>query len=127
MLDKDIWIKNPEEYEDKCIAIRSKTIYIFCYPIVSEVLGKDCKVVCRDGRTVKKVKQTYDGYSGIVDGVEYHWDTAGRYVNPYIDSPLDLFVPERYFRKKRREEVMMSNTEYTIRYGRPHPTVKIPE
>lgn len=125
-MDDSVWIVNPDEYEDKCIAIRSKTAYIFCYPIVPEVLATGCKVMTRTGQTVKKVQQVQDGYVGILDGEELHWDRAGRYSGPYKDDQRDLFISERFFRKDWQANIKMSNAEYVVRFGRLHPTVKIP-
>ena len=125
--NSDIWIVNPDEYEDSCIVIRSKTAYVYCYPINKEVLASGAKVVTRDGKTVKRVQLDSTGYTGILDGEEVMWDSAGRYIGPYKDSPNDLYICERYFRKDWQEHIQMGNAEWAFRYGRLHPGVKMPK
>lgn len=125
MNDDDIWIVNPDKYEDRCIAVRSKTAYIYCYPLNYDILATGAKVITRDGRTVKKVVLEPSGYTGLLEGKEEHWDIAGRYIDAYRDSPNDLYIPERFFRKDWQTTIRMSNAEYAIRYGRRHPKAKI--
>lgn len=119
-----------DSLEPLCIAMRSRTAIIFCYPICKEVLKTGCKVLSRDGRVVKKVRTGtsagQDVYVGILDGEELKWDSAGRYAGPYKDTPNDLFVPERYFYQDWKTNIGMSNSEWAVKFGRPHPTVAIP-
>ena len=128
---KDMLIADTDELEDRCIAVKSKTAYIFCYPICPEVLKAGCKVITRDGRVVKKVAHGnscgVNVYVGILDGQEMRWDEAGRFIGPYEDSPNDLYVSERYWYKDWRNNIKLSNAEWELRFGRPHPTVKLPE
>jgi hypothetical protein len=127
---KDMLIADTDELEDRCIAVKSKTAYIFCYPICPEVLKAGCKVITREGRVVKKVAHGnscgVNVYVGILDGQEMRWDEAGRFIGPYEDSPNDLYVSERYWYKDWRNYIKLSNADWELRFGRPHPTVKIP-
>lgn len=128
---KDMLIADTDELEDRCIAVKSKTAYIYCYPICPEVLKAGCKVITRSGRVVKKVAHGnscgVNVYVGILDGQEMRWDEAGRFIGPYEDSPNDLYVPNRYWYKDWRNYIKLSNAEWELRFGRPHPTVKLPE
>lgn len=123
--DNDIWIFDPSQLEDKCVVVRSKTAYIYCYPVVPEVLVTGAKVITRTGKTVKKVQRLQDGYEGFVDGEECHWDLAGRFSGPYKNDPLDIFIPERFFRKDWQAHIKMGNAEWTLKFGRTHPTKKM--
>lgn len=124
------WLIDLEEYEDKCICMRSKTAYIFCYPFMPDVWQSGMKVLTRDGRVVKKVRVGGEAgrqtVIGILDGEELRWDAAGRFEGPYKDSPNDLFLQDRYLMKDWRQNMAMSNAEWALRFGRPHPKVKIP-
>lgn len=125
------WLIDLDEYEDKCICMRSKTAYIYLYPFVPEVYEVGMKVMTRDGRLVKKVRVGGSGPKtvvvGILDGEELRWDAAGRFEGPYKNSPNDLFLHEKYYLKNWRQLMGMSNAEFAVRYGRPHPSVKIPQ
>lgn len=127
----DIWIVDPSEYESQCECIRSKTAYIYTYPFVAEVAKTGAKVITRTGRTVKNIRINGKGANAVItgelDGEKLVWDAAGRHDGPYKDSPLDLRISERYFYKDWKTHFGMSNAEFAVRYGRPHPTVKIPE
>ena len=129
-MDKD-WTVNLDEYEDRCICMRSKTAYIYLYPLQTDSYEAGMKVMTRDGRVVKNVRvggiRGQKVVIGVLDGKELRWDSAGRFESPYRDSPNDLYVPERFFRKGWRQDMAMSNAEWTVRYGRPHPRVKIPK
>ena len=128
---EDIWIVDPSQFEDQCECIRSRTAYIYTYPFVVEVWKTGAKVITRTGRTVKNVQVNGKGANAIItgelDGERLTWDAAGRYEGPYKDSPLDMRICERYFYKDWKTHFGMSNAEWAVRYGRPHPTVKIPE
>jgi hypothetical protein len=125
------WLIDIDEYEDKCICMRSKTAYVYLYPFVPEAYQVGMKVMTRDGRLVKKVRVGGEGPKaivvGILDGEELRWDAAGRFEGPYKNSPNDLFIQERYLQKDWRLHMSMSNAEWAIRFGIPHPTVKIPK
>lgn len=123
-MEQDVWIVNPDMYEEQCECIRAHTAYVYTYPFVREVWQTGCKVVDRRGRTIRKIQEVHDGFVGILDGEEMHWDVAGRYVGPYTDSPNDMRIPERFFRKNWQIDMQMSNAEWTMRYGRQHPYVK---
>jgi hypothetical protein len=128
---KDLLIADTDELEDRCIAVKSKTSYIYCYPICPEVLKAGCKVITRDGRVVKKVAYGnscgVNVYVGILDGQEMRWDEAGRFVGPYEDSPNDLYVAHRYWFKDWRNHIKLSHAEWNLRFETKHPTVKLPE
>lgn len=128
---EDIWIVDPSQFEDKCVCIRSKTAYVYMYPFCAEVAKTGAKTVTRTGRTVKNVQVNGKGANAVVtgelDGERLTWDAAGRYKGPYVDDDRDLYHYERYFYKDWKTHFGMSNAEFAVRYGRPHPTVKIPE
>lgn len=120
-----------DELESKCIAMRSRTSIIYCYPFQHIAVKLGAKIVTRDGRTVKKVRVgTSNGVQavvGIIDGEELKWDAAGRFNGPYIDDEKDLYVPERYFFKDCKSTIKMSNAEWYSTHDRRHPKVKIQE
>ena len=125
---KNNWIVEPDE--SQCIAMRSHTAIIFCYPFNKEVAKLGPKITTRDGRVVKKVRMGasagVDVIVGILDGEELKWDAAGRFAGPYEDHPNDLYISERYFMSDWKEHIKMSSAEWAVTYGRPHPGVKIP-
>ena len=122
------WIVEPDE--SQCVAMRSRTAIIFCYPFNKEVWKTGPKILTRDGRVVKKVRMGgsngVEVVVGILDGEELRWDSAGRFEGPYKDSPLDLMISERYFYSDWKDHIKMSNAEWAVTFGRPHPNVKIP-
>lgn len=126
MIDKSLYTVDPTLYEDFCIAIPNRSAYLFCYPYVREVWITGAKVVTRSGRTARSITEEAGGrLLGYVDGVQHEWDLAGRAVSPYKDSPLDLYIPEKYFRKDWPDLIKMSNADYQLKYGIEHPKAKI--
>lgn len=129
--NRDKWLKDLDAVEGKCICMRTKTAYSYFYPFDPDVFETGMKVCTRDGRLVKNVRVGGNGpkavVAGMLDGSERRWDAAGRAVNAYTDSPDDLFIQERYLYRDWRVNIGMSNAEWAVRYGRPHPTVKIPK
>lgn len=127
----DRLIADPYEREDQCVALRSRTCFMFCYPIHPDVLKAGGKVLTRDGRVVKKVNYgTSEGaaaYIGLLDDQWLTWDGAGRAEGPYKDSPLDLFVPERYWYRDWRKHISMSYAEWELKFGRRHPNCELPD
>lgn len=117
--------------ESKCIAMRSRSAIIYCYPFNDIAVKIGAKILTRDGRVVKKVRTgTSNGVQvvvGILDGEELKWDAAGRFNGPYIDDVKDLFVPERYFFKDWKSTMKMSYSEWYATHERRHPYVNIPE
>lgn len=130
MNEKNDYIVPIDDYEDQCECIRVHTAYVYTYPFVAEVAKTGAKIVTRDGRVVKKIRMGgingVDVVVGILDGEELRWDAGGRFEGPYKKSQNDLRIFERYFYKNWKEFMNMSYAEWTIRFGRPHPTVKIP-
>ena len=128
---KSLWIVDPSEYEDLCVCVKSKTAYIYAYPFVKDVWKSGAKVITRSGKTVKKVcigsSNGEDVIVGILDGQELKWDAAGRFKGPYIEDENDLMICERYWYKDWRNYIKLSNADWELRFGRPHPTVKLPE
>lgn len=120
-----------EELEPYCECMKSRTAYIYTYPFVEQVAKNGAKIMTRDGRVVKKVRMgsANGDYAvvGVLDGEELKWDVAGRFSGPYMDSPLDLRISERYFFKDWKSTMKMSNAEWYATHDRRHPTVKIPE
>lgn len=129
--NRDKWLKDLDAVEGKCICMRTKTAYSYFYPFDPDVFETGMKVCTRDGRLVKNVRVGGKGSKavvvGMLDGSERRWDAAGKAVNAYTDSPDDLFIQERYLYSDWRVNIGMSNAEWAVRYGRPHPTVKIPK
>ena len=127
---KDLLIVDTEELEDRCIVLRSRTAYVYCYPFCKEVWKTGAKIVTRSGQTVKKVQigssNGEEVIVGILGGQELKWDAAGRYKSPYIDDENDLMIYERYFYKDWKSHIKLSHADWELRFGRPHPTVKIP-
>lgn len=117
------------DLEMLCIAQKSRTAVIYLYPFVKEVWKHGAKVVTRDGRTVKRVQCGSQGGNdvvvGILDGEELRWDGAGRFKSPYENDPRDLFITERYFRRDWKSWIKLSNAEWAIKFGRPHPYAKL--
>lgn len=130
-MDKEQWIVDPSQYEDQCECVRAHTAYVYTYPFNAAVAKTGAKVITREGKVVKKIRMGgVDGIDvvvGIVDGKELKWDAAGHFEGPYKESPYDLRIYERYFYKNWKEDIGMSHAEWTIRYGRPHPGVKMPK
>jgi len=126
--EKIKYIVEPDE--SKCIAIRIKATIVFAYPVCKEVLEYSPKVITRTGQVVKNVKPAKrDGENilvGEIDGERLIWDENGTYQGDK-DSELNLFVPERYFDKRWRDKIKISNGEWALKYQRQHPTVAIPE
>ena len=123
---------NIELDEQNCIAMYVRKTVVFFYPPTPEVVQTGCKVVTRKGETVKHCKCLLDDrnnvyYTGTVNGNELKWDTAGRFVNPYKDSPFDLYVAERYFDPLWKKKINLSNAEWAEKYQHEHPDVKIPQ
>lgn len=129
-LNDDKWIVDPSEYEDMCECVKSRTAYIYTYPFIKDVWKSGAKIMTRSGQTVKKVHMgSSNGEEvivGILDGQELKWDAGGRFESPYKDSPLDLRISERYFYKDWKSHIKLSHADWELRFGRPHPTVKIP-
>ena len=127
----DNMIVDLDALEPCCIAQHSRTAIIYLYPYMWEVVRLGAKVLTRDGRLVKRVHPAkHDGQDvvvGILEGKSLVWDHAGRFNGPYADHPNDLYVPERYFFKDFKSHMKMSYAEWTAKFGRPHPTVKLPD
>ena len=129
-LNKNLLV-NLDELEPFCVAMRSRTSIIYLYPFQKVVWKNGAKIITRDGRVVKKLRMGGSGgvdvIVGILDGEELRWDAAGRFYGPYKDSPLDLMFPERYAYRNWKEHIGMSNAEWAVNFGRPHPGVKMPK
>lgn len=118
--------------EQNCVAMWVRKTVVYFYPPLPEVVQTGCKVVTRSGETVKHCRCLLDDrnnvyYTGVVNGDELKWDLAGRFVNPYTDSPFDLFVAERYFDPQWKQKIKLSNAEWASQYQKKHPSVKVPE
>lgn len=119
-----------EPNEDECIAIRVRSCIVYMYPFNSEVAQHNPKVVCRDGRVVKRVqiaeKNGVEVVTGLIDEQRLFWDINGRFVDAEHDSENDLYIFERYFHRDWKSHIKMSNGDWALKYQRPHPTVAVP-
>lgn len=117
--------------EEKCVAIRVRSCILFCYPISKAVLEHGPKVLTHSGKVVKRV-QYADGkngeevVTGLLDDERLFWDKNGWFKGEE-ENELSLVIPERYFQKDWKNYIKLSNGDWTLKFGRPHPTVKAPE
>lgn len=122
---------NLEPFEDKVIARFGRNSVMYLYPFIIDAYRSGMRVQTRDGRVVKKIQIGGSNGSevivGMLDGIEERWDAAGRYIGPYNDDPKDLYIHERYMYTDWRQNMSMSNAEWAVRFGKPHPKVKLPE
>jgi len=129
MSEKIKYIKEPDE--TKCIAIRVHSCIVYMYPFNKEVAKYNPKIVCRDGRVVKKVqlaiKDDKEIVTGLLDEERLIWDINGRFIDAETDSDKDLYIFERYFHRNWKQDIKLSNSEFAVRYQRRHPYVKVPE
>ena len=129
MSEKIEYIVNIDELEDRCIAMRVHSAIIYCYPFVEEVAKRGAKIMTASGKVVKHVQPaTQDDKRVIVgelDGERLVWDINGNFVGEDEDGSMRLVIPERYFMVKWKNYIKMSNSEFALKYQRPHPTVKV--
>lgn len=113
----------PDDLEKLCVAVRKHGNTVYMYPFDADVARTHAKVVTRDGKhTVKQlmINTEDDCITGLIDGNMMKWDIAGRYRSPYVNSPWDLFIPERYFDPDWKSKIKMSNADWQEAYGREH-------
>lgn len=117
--------------EEKCVAIKVRSCILFCYPISKAVLEHGPKVLTRSGKVVKRVqyaenKEGEEVITGLLDGERLFWDANG-WFNGDENDDLTLCIPERYFDTKWKERIKLSNSDWALKFGRPHPNVKAPK
>ena len=115
--------------EDRLIAMRIRSCIVYSYPFVEEVAKHGAKILTASGKLVKHVQPTIkDGEKIIVgelDGERLVWDIDGNSASG--DETLRLCIPERYFMCSWKSYINLPNSEWCLKYQRPHPTVKIPD
>lgn len=117
--------------EERCVAIRIRSCVVYCYPVCREVLEHGPKVLTRSGKTVKRV-QYADGkngeeiITGLLDDERLFWDRNG-WFNGEEENELSLVIPERYFMRDWKTYIKLSNGDWVLKFGRPHPNVKAPK
>ena len=129
MSEKIEYIVNLDELEDRCIAMRVHSAIIYCYPFIEEVAKRGAKIMTASGKVVKHVQPaTQDDKRVIVgelDGERLVWDVSGNFMGEDGDGSMRLCIPERYFMRNWKSIIKMSNSEFALKYQRPHPTVKV--
>lgn len=129
MKDEVNYIVEPDE--TKCIAIRVHSCIVYMYPFDKEVAKYNPKIVCRDGRVVKKVQLAIKDDKEIVTGLlgdeRLTWDINGRFIDAETDSENDLYIFERYFHRNWKQDIKLSNGAWCLKYQRSHPYAKLPE
>lgn len=129
MSEKIDYIIGPNE--SKCIALRVHSTILYCYPWCEAVGKLNPKVITRTGKVVKHVQPaTRDGVrmlTGELDGERLAWDINGRFVNAVTDHENDLFIPERYWDKMWKNRIKLSNSDWALKFGTRHPSVKVPD
>lgn len=123
------YLADMDEIEPECIAIRIKGKILYAYPFDKDVADTGAKVITRDGRVVKKVRVTTDNnaVTGVLGEEVLTWDRAGRINGAYINDERDLYIPERYFMRRWKDFMKLSNSEWAATYQLRHDSVKIPE
>lgn len=115
--------------EDRVIAMRIRSCIVYCYPFKEEVAKHGAKILTASGKLVKNVQPAIkDGEKIIVgelDGERFVWDIDGNSASG--DEMLRLCIPERYYDCHWKSRIKMSNSEWCLKYQRPHPSVKIPD
>ena len=128
MSEKIDYIVEPDE--SKCIAMRVHSAILYCYPWCEAVGRLNPKVVTRTGKVVKHVQPaTKDGtriLTGELGEERLTWDINGRFADENTDHENDLFISERYFDKMWKSRIKLSNSEWAVKFGTAHPTMKIP-
>lgn len=118
-----------DELEDRCIAMRVHSAIIYCYPFVEEVAKHGAKIMTASGKVVKHVQPAMQDDKRVIvgelEGERLVWDIDGNSASE--DETLKLCIPERYFDCHWKSRIKMSNSEWCLKYQRPHPTVKIPD
>lgn len=118
-----------DELEDRVIAMRIRSCIVYCYPFKEEVAKHGAKILTASGKLVKHVQPAIkDGEKIIVgelDGERLVWDIDGNSASG--DETLRLCIPERYYDCHWKSRIKLSNSEWALKYQRPHPTVKIPD
>lgn len=119
--------------ERQCIAIRKSHTILYLYPFDMEVAENGARVMTRDGRTVRKVRVSYDEkrdchvVTGILNDAVVTWDKAGRYRSPYLNHDNDLYIAERYFDPDWEDKIHLSHRKWNELYQRHHPYCKAPK
>ena len=120
---------NMDELEDRCIALRVHSTIIYCYPFVEEVAKHGAKIMTACGKVVKHVQPaTQDDKRVIVgelDGERLVWDINGNFMGEDEDGSMRLCIPQRYFDKQWKSRIKESNSEWELKYGTKHNTVKV--
>lgn len=118
-----------DELEDRCIAMRVHSAIIYCYPFVEEVAKHGAKIMTASGKVVKHVQPAMQDDKRVIvgelEGERLVWDIDGNSASE--DETLRLCIPERYFDCHWKSRIKMSNSEWCLKYQRPHPNVKIPD
>ena len=137
MSEKIEYFVDLDELEDKVIAMRVHSAIIYCYPFKEEVAKHGAKILTASGKVVKHVqpatKWDKDGIPqkrviiGELEGERLLWDTEGNLLGDDKDGSTRLVIPERYFMRNWKSIIKLSNSEFALKYQRPHPTVKIPD
>lgn len=135
MSEKIEYIVNLDELEDRCIAMRVHSAIIYCYPFIEEVAKRGAKILTASGKVVKHVQPATRGCEyvfpqeriivGELDGERLVWDTEGNLLGDDKDGSMRLVIPERYFMRNWKSVIKLSNSEFALKYQRPHPTVKV--
>lgn len=129
MSEKIEYIVNLDELEDRCIAMRVHSTIIYCYPFVEEVAKRGAKILTARGKVVKHVQPaTRDEERVIVgelDGERLVWDINGNFIGEDEDGSMRLCIPQRYFDRRWETRIKESNSEWELKYGTKHPTVKV--
>lgn len=131
MTEKISYLADMDALEPFCIALRVRSTIIFAYPICDEVLKTNPKVITKTGKVVKHLQPAMKDNErvliGELEGERIVWDSDGNFIGEDQNSELKLYCPERYFLKGWKNHIKLSNSEWALKYQRPHPTVKIPD
>lgn len=124
-----------DELEGRVIAMRIRSCIVYCYPFVEEVAKHGAKIMTACGKVVKHVQPATRGcvdvfpqeriIVGELDGERLVWDTEGNLLGDDKDGSMRLVIPERYFMRNWKSIIKLSNSEWSLKYQRPHPTVKV--